>query len=188
MAISIVSTAGSATANSYISLADANAIVEGLVPDDDVVAWEAGSTSDDYRNRALYTACQRIDRERFLGAKATDTQALQWPRTGVRKPDTYVKTYATGFTFRITADFFTDTEIPEQIKKAQVVLAVYLQNNSDSLNLTGLESYQSVNVGSVSVTPYRWGAVGFNAVPPMFERYFNGLRISGPSNISIKRS
>ena len=188
MAISIVSTAGSATANSYISLADANAIVEGLVPDDDVVAWEAGSTSDDYRNRALYTACQRIDRERFLGAKATDTQALQWPRTGVRKPDTYVNTYATGFPFRITADFFTDTEIPEQIKKAQVVLAVYLQNNSDSLNLTGLESYQSVNVGSVSVTPYRWGAVGFNAVPPMFERYFNGLRISGPSNISIKRS
>jgi hypothetical protein len=152
------------------------------------VAWEAGSTSDDYRNRALYTACQRIDRERFLGAKATDTQALQWPRTGVRKPDTYVNTYATGFPFRITADFFSDTEIPEQIKKAQVVLAVYLQNNSDSLNLTGLESYQSVNVGSVSVTPYRWGAVGFNAVPPMFERYFNGLRISGPSNISIKRS
>jgi hypothetical protein len=188
MAISIVSTAGSATANSYISLSDANAIVEGLVPDDDVVAWEAGSTSDDYRNRALYTACQRIDRERFLGAKATDTQALQWPRTGVRKPDTYVNTYATGFPFRITADFFSDTEIPEQIKKAQVVLAVYLQNNSDSLNLTGLESYQSVNVGSVSVTPYRWGAVGFNAVPPMFERYFNGLRISGPSNISIKRS
>jgi hypothetical protein len=188
MAITIVATAGSASANSYITLSDANAIVEGLVPDDDVVAWEAGSTSDDYRNRALYTACQRIDRERFLGARADDTQALQWPRTGVRKPDTYINTYATGFPFRITADFFTDTEIPEQIKKAQVVLAVYLQNNSDSLNLTGLESYQSVNVGSVSVTPYRWGSVGFNAVPPMFERYFNGLRISGPSNISIKRS
>ena len=188
MAITIHHTAGAANANSYISLSDANAIVEGLVPDDDVKAWEAGSTSDDYRNRALYTACQRIDRERFLGAKATDTQALQWPRTGVRKPDTYINTYATGFPFRITADFFSDTEIPEQLQKAQVVLAVYLQNNTDSLNLTGLESYQSINVGSVSVTPYRWGSVGFNAVPPMFERYFNGLRISGPSNISIKRS
>ena len=84
MAITIVATAGAANANSYLTLSDANDIVAGLVPDDDVVAWEAGSTSDDYRNRALYTACQRIDRERFLGAKATDTQVLQWPRTGVR--------------------------------------------------------------------------------------------------------
>ena len=124
MAITIVATVGSATANSYITLSDANAIVEGLTPDDDVKAWEAGSTSDDYRNRALYTACQRIDRERFLGARADDTQALQWPRTGVRKPDTYINTYAVGFPFRITTDYYTDTEIPDQIKKAQFVLDV----------------------------------------------------------------
>jgi hypothetical protein len=188
MAITIHHTAGAANANSYISLTEANELIEGLIKDEDVEAWEAGSTSDDYRNRALYTACQRIDRERFLGAKATDTQALQWPRTGVRKPDTYVNTYATGFPFRITADFFTDTEIPEQIKKAQAVLAAYLNNNKDALNLTGLEAYQTVSVGSISATPYRFGAVGFNNVPPMFERYFTGIRISGPGNISIKRS
>ncbi len=188
MAITIHHTVGAANANSYISLTEANELIEGLVKDDDVTAWEAGSTSDDYRNRALYTACQRIDRERFLGARVTDTQSLQWPRTGVRKPDTYINTYATGFPFRITADYFTDTEIPEQIKKAQAVLAAYLNNNKDALNLTGLESYQTVGVGSVSVTPYRFGAVGFNAVPPMFERYFTGIRISGPGNISIKRS
>ena len=188
MAITIVATAGSATANSYLTLADANAIVEGLVPDDDVTAWEAGSTSDDYRNRALYTACQRIDRERFLGAKATDTQALQWPRTGVRKPDTYVNTYATGFPFRITTDYYTDTEIPDQIKKAQVVLAVYLQNNTSGIGLSGLEDYQNVKVGSLDVTPNFYGAVGADRVPPLFERYFTGLRISGPGNVSIKRS
>ena len=188
MAITIHHTAGAANANSYISLTEANELIEGLIKDEDVEAWEAGSTSDDYRNRALYTACQRIDRERFLGAKATDTQALQWPRTGVRKPDTYVNSYATGFPFRITADFFSDTEIPEQIKKAQAVLAAYLNNNKDALNLTGLEAYQTVSVGAISATPYRFGAVGFNNVPPMFERYFTGIRISGPGNISIKRS
>ena len=136
MAITIVATAGAANANSYISLTEANELIEGLVADDDVIAWEAGSTSDDYRNRALYTAAQRIDRERFLGARATDTQALQWPRTGVRKPDTYINTYSVGFPFRITTDYFTDTEIPDQIKKAQAVLAAYLNNNKDGLGLS----------------------------------------------------
>jgi hypothetical protein len=186
MAISITETVGAANANSYLSLADAQSLIDGLVEDADVVSWASATT--DQKNRALYTAAQRIDRERFLGARVNDTQAMQWPRSGVRKPDTYINTYATGFPFRIVEDFFTDTEIPEQLKKAQAVLAVYLNSNKEALNLTGLESYQSVNVGSVSVTPYRFGAVGFNAVPPMFERYFNGLRISGPSNIAVKRS
>ena len=79
MAITITATAGSASANSYLTLDDPNAIIEGLVLDDDVAAWD-GSTTDN-KNRALYTATVRIDRERFLGARATDTQALQWPRT-----------------------------------------------------------------------------------------------------------
>ena len=188
MAITINATVGSASANSYITLSDANAIVEGLVKDDDVTAWEAGTTSDDYRNRALYTAAQRIDRERFLGARVDDTQAMQWPRTGVRKPDTYINTYAVGFPFRITTDYFTDTEIPDQIKKAQVVLAVYLNNNKDGLSLTGVEDYSSVSLGSISITPTNYGPVGFDRVPPMFGRYFTGLRVSGPGNVAIKRS
>ena len=188
MAITIVATAGAANANSYISLTEANELIEGLVADDDVIAWEAGSTSDDYRNRALYTAAQRIDRERFLGARATDTQALQWPRTGVRKPDTYINTYSVGFPFRITTDYFTDTEIPDQIKKAQAVLAAYLNNNKDGLGLSGLEDYKNIKVGSLDATPNSFGAVGSDRVPPMFEKYFTGIRISGPGNIAVKRS
>jgi hypothetical protein len=189
MAITINATVGSASANSYITLSDANAIVEGLVPDDDVTSWEAGSTSDDYRNRALYTACQRIDRERFLGARADDTQALQWPRTGVRKPDTYINTYSVGFPFRVTTDYFTSTEIPDQIKKAQVVLAVYLQNNVSGIGLSGLEDFEKVKLGSLDITPNIInGPVGADRVPPLFERYFTGLRISGPGNVAIQRS
>ena len=40
MAITITATSGSATANSYLTLSDANAIIEGLVLDDDVAAWD----------------------------------------------------------------------------------------------------------------------------------------------------
>jgi len=186
MAITIVATAGAASANSYLTLSDTQDLIDGLVEDDDVAAWASATT--DQKNRALYSATQRIDRERFLGARATDTQALQWPRTGVRKPDTYINTYATGFPFRITTDYFTDTEIPDQIKKALAVLSVYLNNNKDGLGLSGLEDYKNIKVGSLDATPNSYGAVGADRVPPMFERYFTGIRISGPGNIAVKRS
>jgi len=187
MAIAIDATVGGASANSYLTLADAQAIVDGFVEDADVTAWASATT--DQKNRALFTATQRLDRERYLGARATDTQALQWPRTGVRKPDTYINTYAVGFPFRITTDYFTDTEIPQQIKYAQVVLAVYLHNNPDGIGLSGLEDYKNVKIGSIDVTPnLGYGAVGADKVPPIMERYLTGLRISGPGNFSIRRS
>jgi hypothetical protein len=187
MAVVIDATVGGANANSYLTLADATAIIDGFVENPDVQHWNSGNT--DSRNRALFTATQRLDRERFLGARATDTQALQWPRTGVRKPDTYINTYAVGFPFRITTDYFTDTEIPTQIQYAQVVLATYLHNNPDGLDLSGLEDYKNVKIGSLDVTPnLGYGAVGADRVPPLMERYLTGLRISGPGNVSIRRS
>ena len=186
MAITLHTTIGSNIANSYVSLSEAQDIVDGLVEDDDVTAW-ASSTSDQ-KNRSLYTATVRLDRERFLGARVTNTQALQWPRQGVRKPDTYINTYSIGFPFRISTDYFAENEIPEQVKKAQVILAVYLNNNKDGLGLSGLEDYKKVKLGNLDVEPNFYGAVGADRVPPLFERYFTGLRISGPSNIAIKRS
>ena len=187
MAVVIDATVGGANANSYLTLADATTIIDGFVQDPDVQHWNSGNT--DSRNRALFTATQRLDRERFLGARATDTQALQWPRTGVRKPDTYINTYAVGFPFRITTDYYTDDEIPQQVQYAQVVLAVYLHNNPDGIGLSGLEDYKNVKIGSIDVTPnLGYGAVGVDKIPPIVERYLTGLRISGPGNFAIKRS
>ena len=188
MAITIDATVGGPNANSYLTLAAAQALIDGFVEDDDVVAWASATT--DQKNRALASATQRLDRERFLGARATDTQALQWPRTGVRKPDTYINTYTVGFPFRITTDYFTDTEIPSQIEYAQCVLAVYLNNNKDGLGLSGVEDYKRVQIGSLSVETAGASsmATGADRVPPIFERYLTGLRISGPGNFAIRRS
>ena len=186
MAITIDATVGGASANSYLTLSDANDLVEGMVLSTDAAKWDSGT--DDNRNRSLVTATQRIDRERFLGARADDDQALQWPRTGVRKPDTYINTYSVGFPFRITTDYFTTSEIPDQIKRATVVLAVYLHNNVDGIELSGLEDFKSLQVGSINLTPNFYGATGADRIPPMVERYFTGLRISGPGNVAIKRS
>jgi len=186
MAIVINATVGAADANSYLTLAEAQAIVDGLVEDDDVVAW--GTATTDQKNRALFTATQRIDRERYLGARSTETQALQWPRTGVRRPDTYINTYSVGFPFRIKTDYFTDDEIPSQIQEAQVILAVYLNNNKDGIGLSGLEDFNNVSIGNINVSTNRYGPVGADRIPPMVERYMTGLRISGPGNIAVKRS
>ena len=60
MAITLDATVGGANANTYITLDDANAIIEGFVLSDDNAAWD-GSTTDN-KNRALFTAAQRIDR------------------------------------------------------------------------------------------------------------------------------
>ena len=186
MAITLHTTVGSNIANSYVSLSEAQDIIDGLVEDDDVAAWASSTT--DQKNRALFTATVRLDRERFLGARVTNTQNLQWPRQGVRKPDTYINTYSIGFPFRISTDYFAETEIPEQVKKAQVILAVYLNNNKDGLGLSGLEDYKKVKLGNLDVEPNFYGAVGADRVPPLFERYLVGLRISGIGNVAIKRS
>jgi len=45
-----------------------------------------------------------------------------------------------------------------------------------------------VKLGNIEVEPDKTGSVGADRVPPMFERYLTGLRISGPGNIAIKRS
>ena len=186
MAITLDATVGGANANTYITLDDANAIIEGFVLSDDNAAWDNSTT--DNKNRALFTAAQRIDREKFLGARVSDTQALEWPRSGVRKPDTYTNLYGLSFPNRLVADYYTDTEIPERVKKAQVVLAVYLNNNRNGLELSGLEDFAAVSIGNINVTPRFFGAVGIDRIPPIVDHYLKGIRIGGRANLSIKRS
>lgn len=186
MAISLDATIGSKDANTYILKGDADDIVDGFVEDDDVLAWS--TSTDDQKNRALYTAAQRLDREEYLGVRTNGDQAMQWPRIGVRKPDVYVNRYRTGFPYRYQDEMFDKDEIPDQIKKAQTVLAVYLNNNKDGIGLSGLEDYKNVQIGPINVTPDKYGAVGADRIPPMVQQYLTGLRISTPGTLSIRRS
>ena len=186
MAITITATVGSANANSYVTLTEAQGFIDGLTESDDVVAW--GNSTDDQKNRALFTAPQRIDREQFLGAKVSDTQARQWPRSGVRVPDQYTNLYGLSFPNRILADYYTDTEIPDLVQHAQIILAVYLNNNKDGIGLSGLEDFTTVAIGNINVTPNFYGRTGVDRIPPIVDHYLKGIRIGGSANLSIKRS
>jgi hypothetical protein len=108
MAASIIATVGAADANSYITLAEAQAFADG---DIDAVEWYAAST--DQKIRALITATRNLDLVGFAGKKATTTQALQWPRTGVTTTDGPI----------------ADTEVPKEIKTAVWELAKALSRD-----------------------------------------------------------
>tara|TARA_R100000231_G_scaffold37852_1_gene33168 strand:+ start:112 stop:672 length:561 start_codon:yes stop_codon:yes gene_type:complete len=186
MAITIVETPGSATANSYVSLTAAQAFIDGLIQNDDIVAW--GTSTTDQKNRALFSAAQRIDRERFLGARTNEVQALEWPRSGVKKPYTYTSTYNALYPSNLQPAFYADNEIPDRVKHAQIHLAVYLNNNKDGLDLSGFEDFNEINIGNINIKPRFYGAVGSNRIPPIIEQYLAGIRISGPATIAVRRS
>ena len=74
---------GKAEVNAYASTADGDAYHEGHLYAD---SWQAATT--ERKEAALVMATRVIDAEyQFSGTKASDAQALQWPREGCLDPD-----------------------------------------------------------------------------------------------------
>lgn len=72
-------TVGGASANSYLTVDEADAVLEGRLHTD---AWDAATTAQ--KEAALRMATRILDsRVCWLGTVAASTQALVWPRTGL---------------------------------------------------------------------------------------------------------
>ena len=78
MTATIDATTGGANANSYLTVAAADTLTETMLG---TLAWATATT--DSKTRALITATRGLDTLGWVGSKATTTQALDWPRTGV---------------------------------------------------------------------------------------------------------
>lgn len=76
MPVTVVATVGSASANSYLTVADADTLLNLRLGVD---LWTAASTDD--KGRALIMATRDIDSNRFRGWKIDSAQALEFPRT-----------------------------------------------------------------------------------------------------------
>ena len=75
--------AGLANANAYADATDGDAYHDGHLY---ATAWTAATLAN--KEKALVMATRLIDSQyQFNGEKANETQALQWPRAGVRNPD-----------------------------------------------------------------------------------------------------
>lgn len=131
----IVATAASASANSYLLLADAETYATERLQVGD---WDGAST--DEKNRALIEATRWLDHFDFAGERSTEAQALEWPRIGTYTRDGY--------------EYDTDT-IPAFIEQATFELALQLLKDNaaskDTLGPTGLEAFNRAKVGPMEV-------------------------------------
>ncbi len=110
MALVLDTTIGGEDSNSYISLADAETVMESVLYKDD---WEAAT--DDNKNIALVLATRTLDEEiNFYGSRTSaDTQALEWPRYNCPK-----RTGTYGW-----INYFDSDIIPDFVEYATTVLA-----------------------------------------------------------------
>ena len=151
MAATINATLKSETANSYVTLAEANAYFE-TVPSS--TQWE--NKQDDAKNRALISATRWIDTLNFYGDRCDTNQALSWPRNN----------------YHVDRVELTCSEIPNDIKYATYELANALANDTDAITGstgdTGL--YKSVKLGEMEVE-YNTASQAVGTVNNVFDVY-----------------
>lgn len=147
MPITLDTTIGGASANSYVDLPAADAYHDARLNTD---SW-TGATADN-KTRALLMATERLQSENWLGNRVTTTQRLAWPRWGAAKRDSVglgygLGGYYTGFGYAYGEPYLT-TEIPQPVKDAQCELALsFLEGVSDA----GVESLQSFTADGVTM-------------------------------------
>jgi len=173
MAVTVTTTVGGAGSNSYASVADGTTYFEGH-PNE--VTW-TGAASDDARGRALIMATARIDQEDFVGQSkrplagsetTSATQALKWPRIGAVN--------AEGWTI-------DDDIVPEPVKKATMELALEILSGGVSLTDSGLEGFESIELGPLAVTPRHVRIAG--ALPAHVRRFLRPV-LETPSALSFR--
>lgn len=133
----LTTTIGSASANSYVSLSDAVTFFESWLNAD---AWDAAD--DTSREKALVMAAKQLQRENWVGVRVDDVQALAWPRYNAPKID--VDGFAFGSTY-----YYETTEIPQEVKDAQCLLALALLNGYGQ---TGGSTVKSFSADGFSVS------------------------------------
>ncbi len=121
-------TPASATANSYATVAEADAY---LAVRGDTATWTALTTGQ--KEAKLQWAALHLDTLNFRGTRSTSTQALQWPRIGVWDRDG----------FEVDA-------IPQVLKNAQAEMAFQLIANDWTQGL-GPVTNETLSVGSISL-------------------------------------
>lgn len=115
MSLDIDASAGGAAANSFVSVADADAYLETRLNAD---AWNAPASDDD-KSRALQEATRELNALQWDGGtngrRTSSSQALAWPRTYAENPDA---------AWNATTCYFDSTAVPQWLKDATCELAL----------------------------------------------------------------
>ena len=129
-------------ATSYLSAADADQALENLGLKDS--AWDAATKTVALNNATRYI--ERKYRGRFVGRRASEDQALEWPRSDAEDHDEYA--------------YDTD-EIPQGVKNALALLAkAYVDDGSLESDVTAADSgivSERIRVGDVETATTHQG-------------------------------
>jgi hypothetical protein len=133
MAITIDSTVGGASANSYVSKAELDSYLDTRLHNSAVVT----AATDDTKNRAIATATRLLDELiEWEGEPAdAETQVLQWPRL---------------YLYDTLGNDLDGDAIPQQIKTATMELAVYLVD-SDRTSEQAMDGLSNIEVGPIKI-------------------------------------
>ena len=139
MAVVIDATPSGASANSYVTLADADSYFEGR---SGAAGWDDSGVVDDDKNRALVTATNRLESEDYVGSIADQDQRLRWPRFGTYDED---------------GRLYVDTAVPRPVKEACYELADAILGETYKVSPTtssgDLSEFEKVKVGPIEVVP-----------------------------------
>jgi hypothetical protein len=168
----IDATLGGASANSYVTLTDADAYFD-TTPDS--ASWDNKTT--DQKNRALISATRWIDALSFYGNRCSETQALKWPRKD----------------YKVDGIELACTLIPVGIEVATYELARALANDTDAITgntgTTGI--YDEVELGELKVkynkTSQTSGVINnvFD-VYPWLQTYLGPYCMGGAANYAVR--
>nr|AFX83780.1 putative head-tail connector protein [uncultured Mediterranean phage MEDS1 group] len=172
MAATITATLSSATANSYVTLAEANTYFE-TVPDS--TTWD--NKSDDQKNRSLIAATRWIDSFVFFGDRCDHGQALKFPRNNYQVDDVELACSA----------------IPVNIKYAQYELARALANDTDAMtgNVGTNGNIAEAKLGDLAVK-YNVASQGTGSVNnimdvyPWLQSYLGSYMIGGAGTFQMR--
>jgi hypothetical protein len=158
------STVGGTNSNSYVTRSEGDAYFADRLYKD---AWDDADSNE--KERALIMATQRIDQEDFDGYRASETQALKWPRTNV-----YIDSYV----------YLASDAIPKKLKDAVCELALDLLG-SNVLAQSGLKKFDYLKIGPIELNPHQ--PVNSGPLPSQVIRLLRELRIGG-SGAQVVRS
>ena len=172
MAATIDATIKGANANSYVTLAEADAYFE-TVPSS--TQWD--NKSDDKKNRALISATRWIDTFVYYGDRCDDDQALKFPRTN----------------YQVDGVELACTLIPQNIKYAQFELANALANDTDAITgSTGTDgNFEEVKLGDIQVK-YNTESQGTGSINnimdvyPWLQSYLGAYVLGGAGSFQLR--
>jgi|TARA_B100000073_G_scaffold242468_1_gene203421 hypothetical protein len=172
VAATITAILSSASANSYVTLTEANLYFE-TVPDS--TTWD--NKSNDQKTRALIAATRWIDSFVYFGDRCDQGQALKFPRNNYQVDDVELAC----------------TTIPNNIKYAQYELARALANDTDAItgNVGTNGNIAEAKLGDLEVK-YNTASQGAGPVNnimdvyPWLQSYLGSYMIGGAGSFQMR--